>query len=166
MLRGVIIREATSEDWPAIWAFLREIVAAGDTFTWDRDITDDRARAMWLKQPPGRTVVAVDEDGTVLGTAETHPNQAGPGAHIANAGFMVDPRRAGRGVGRALGEHVIEQARADGYRAMQYNAVVESNTRAVELWKSLGFEVIGRVPEGYLHAEKGYVDLLIMYRKL
>jgi len=166
MLPDVIIREATVEDWPAIWPFLQQIVAAGDSFTWDRDVTEDRARGMWLKQPPGRTVVAVDDDGTVLGTAETHPNQAGPGAHIANAGFMVDPANAGRGVGRALGVHVIEQARADGYRAIQYNAVVETNTRAVALWKSLGFEVIGTVPEGYLHAEHGYVDLLIMYLKL
>lgn len=163
---GMTIRAATPADWPAIWPFLRDIVAAGDTYTWPRDISEADARDMWLKQPPGRTVVAVDADGTVLGTAETHPNQGGPGSHIANAGFMVDPRRARRGVGRALGEHVIAQARTDGYRAIQYNAVVATNHRAVALWKSLGFETVGTVPEGFLHAELGYVDLLVMYRRL
>ncbi len=162
----MLIRDATAEDWPAIWSFLRRIVAAGETFVWDPDVSEDQARGMWMHEPPGRTVVAVDADGTVLGTAETHPNYGGHGAHIANAGFMVDPDHAGRGVGRALGEHVVEQARADGYRAMQFNAVVETNTRAVKLWESLGFTVLATVPEAFEHPTEGYVGLLIMYRRL
>ncbi|MEU1507809.1 GNAT family N-acetyltransferase [Kitasatospora sp. NPDC005748] len=162
----MLIREATPADWPAIWAFLREIVAAGETYSWDRDTTQDRARALWCKPAPGRTFVAVDEDGTVLGTAESHPNQAGGGAHVANAGFMVDPRHSGRGVARALGAHVLDQARADGYRAMQFNAVVETNTRAVALWESLGFEILTTVPEAFHHPRKGYVGLHIMHRRL
>lgn len=163
----MLIRDATPDDWPAIWAFMRGILAAGETFSWDRDLSEEQARAMWLHEPPGgRTVVAVDPDGTVLGTAETQPNHGGPAAHIANAGFMVNPEHAGRGVGRALGEHVLEQARADGYRAMQFNAVVETNTRAVALWRSLGFEVLATVPEGFQHPVKGYVGLHIMYRRL
>jgi GNAT superfamily N-acetyltransferase len=161
----VLIRDATPDDWPAIWRFMRRIVAAGETFAWDRDTSEARARAMWLHDPPGRTVVAVD-DGTVVGTAETHPNHGGPGAHVANAGFMVDPDRAGKGVGRALGEHVVGQARADGYRAMVFNAVVETNTRAVALWRSLGFEVLATVPGGFRHPVEGYVGLHIMHRRL
>lgn len=162
----MLIREATPADWPAVWPFLRGIVAAGETYTWPRDVAEDRARDMWMLTAPSRTVVAVDEAGTVLGTAKMNPNHMGPGAHIASASFMVDPAHTGRGVGRALGEHVLEWARSEGYRAMQFNAVVESNTPAVALWRSLGFEVLGTLPEGFLHPRLGYVGLHIMHRAL
>lgn len=160
------IRTATAADWPAIWPFFRRIVAAGETYSYDRDMPEERARAVWFTEPPGRTVVAVDDDGTVLGSAKMGPNQGGPGAHVATASFMVDPDRAGRGVGRALGEYVVRQATADGYRAIQFNAVVETNARAVALWRSLGFEVLATVPEAFDHPEKGYVGLHVMYRRL
>jgi len=162
----VLIRHATAGDWPGIWPIVREVVTAGETFTWDRDIGEERARANWMHEPPERTFVAVDDDGTITGTAELHRNQGGPGAHVANAGFMVSSGHGGRGIGRALAVHVLEQARNDGYRAMQFNAVVETNTRAVGLWRSLGFEVLATVPEGFRHPVKGYVGLLVMYRRL
>ncbi|MFC4109641.1 GNAT family N-acetyltransferase [Micromonospora zhanjiangensis] len=160
------IREATPDDWPAIWPFLRRIVAAGETYAYDPDITEERAREIWMLAPPARTLVAVDEDGTVVGSAKMNPNQMGPGAHVGSASFMVDPDRAGRGIGRALGEYVVEQCRRDGYRAIQFNAVVETNTRAVALWKSLGFEVLATVPEAFRHPTHGYVGLHVMYRRL
>jgi GNAT superfamily N-acetyltransferase len=162
----MLIRDATPDDWPAMWAFMRRIVAAGETFSWDRDTTEEQASAMWLHEPPGSTIVAVGADGTILGTAEIHPNYGGAGAHVANAGFMVDPDHAGRGVGRALGEHVLERARADGFRAMVFNAVVETNTGAVALWRSLGFEVLATVPEAFRHPTDGDVGLHIMHRRL
>jgi L-amino acid N-acyltransferase YncA len=160
------IREATAEDWDAIWPFFHEIVAAGDTYVYDRDLTKEQGREIWMFRPPGRTVVAVDEGGTVLGTANVQRNKAGGGAHVANASFMVAPAGAGRGVGRALGEHILELARADGFRAMQFNAVVETNTRAVRLWQSLGFRILATIPEGFQHPVKGYVGLHIMHRTL
>ncbi|MCZ1009357.1 GNAT family N-acetyltransferase [Streptomyces lydicus] len=162
----MLIREATAGDWPAIWPFLRAIVAAGETYTYPRDLDEGTAREMWMLTAPGRTVVAVDESGTVLGTAKMNPNHMGGAAHIASASFMVDPQCGGRGVGRALGEHVLAWARAEGYRAMQFNAVVETNTGAVALWESLGFRIMTTLPEGFLHPTKGYVGLHIMYRQL
>jgi ribosomal protein S18 acetylase RimI-like enzyme len=103
---------------------------------------------------------ATQQDGRIVGTAETHRNQGGPGAHVANAGFMVAAGHEGKGIGRALAQHAIDQARADGYRAMQFNAVAESNVRAIALWRSLGFEVLATVPEGFHHPSQGYVGLL------
>ncbi|RJQ81050.1 GNAT family N-acetyltransferase [Pseudonocardiaceae bacterium YIM PH 21723] len=157
------IRSATERDWPQVWEFLRVIAKEGETYCWDRDLAEEKAYAWWWRPLPVRTVVAVDGD-TVLGTAVSYPNQSGPGAHVASASFLVDP--AFRGVGRALGNHVVDQARADGFRAMQFNAVVETNTRAVALWESLGFRVLGTVPEAFHSPAAGYVGLHIMYRSL
>jgi L-amino acid N-acyltransferase YncA len=163
----MLIREATEADWAAVWPFLRTIVAAGETYTYPRDLDQERAREIWMLKPPSRTVVAVDEEtGTVLGTAKMNANHMGGASHIAGASFMVDPAHTGRGTGRALGEYVLAWARAEGFRAMQFNAVVESNTGAVALWKSLGFEVMTTLPEGFLHPTLGYVGLHIMYRSL
>jgi L-amino acid N-acyltransferase YncA len=162
----MVIRDATAEDWPAIWRFMRDIAAAGETFSWDRDIAEEDARAYWLRGPPARAFVAVDDDGTVVGTAEMGRRLGGPAAHTASAGFMVDPAHGGRGAGRALGEHVIARAREDGYRSIVFNAVVECNAPAVGLWRSLGFEVVGTVPEGFRHPLHGYVGLHVMHRRL
>ncbi len=160
------IRDAAADDWPEIWPFLRDIVRAGETYTWPTDVTEDVARAMWMADAlPHRTVVAVDGD-TVMGTAKMGPNHLGPGSHIANGSFMVHPDHSGKGIGRALGRYVVDQARADGFRAIQFNAVVATNTVAVKLWQSLGFEIIATLPEGFRHATKGYVGLHIMFRSL
>jgi GNAT superfamily N-acetyltransferase len=117
--------------------------------------------------PPGRVYVAEDAaSGRILGSALLRPNQPALGDHIANAGFMVDPDAAGRGIGRRLGTYVLDEARRLGYRGMQFNAVVESNTAAVALWRSLGFTVLATVPEAFRHATLGPVGLHIMYRSL
>lgn len=162
----MLIREARAGDWPAIWLILRQVGSAGETLTWDPRTSQARARAGWMRDRPGRTVVAIDDAGTIVGSANTHPNHAGPGAHVANAGFVVDPARRREGIGRALGEHVLEQARADGYHAMQFNAVVETNLAAVRLWQSLGFHILATVPEAFRHPVHGYVGLHIMHKVL
>jgi L-amino acid N-acyltransferase YncA len=162
----VLIREATPGDWPSIWPFFSRIVEAGETYAYDPEIEETEARGLWMVGPPGRVVVALGDGGEVVGSANMYPNRPGRGAHVASASFMVDPEHAGRGVGRALGEHVLEWARAEGYRGIQFNAVVETNAAAVALWRSLGFEVIGTVPEAFHHPTEGYVGLHVMYRRL
>ena len=159
------IREATEADWPAIWPIVEAVVRAGETYTYPRDLNPDFGRTLWMPPPPGVTLVAV-EDGRVLGTAKTGPNHMGPGSHVATASFMVAAEARGQGVGRALGEAVIARARAAGYRAMQFNAVVEANRSAVRLWRALGFEIIGTAPEAFDHPTEGLVGLHIMYRRL
>jgi L-amino acid N-acyltransferase YncA len=165
-LVGVLqIREAEETDWPRIHPFFSAVVAAGRTYAYPDDLTSEQARALWMERPPGRTVVAVQDD-TVLGSAKMGPNRPGRGAHVATASFMVDPDHGRRGVGRALGEHVVEWACTAGYRAIQFNAVVETNTAAVRLWRSLGFEVIGTVPEAFDHPDHGFVGLHVMHRRV
>lgn len=159
------IREATDGDWAAIWPFFRAIVEAGETYAYPTDVTEAEGRALWMERPPGRTVVAVD-DGVVVGSAKMGPNRPGRGAHIATASFMVDASAGGRGTGRALAEEMVAWSRAEGYRGIQFNAVVETNERAVALWRSLGFEVVGTVPGAFESASHGYVGLHVMFLPL
>jgi L-amino acid N-acyltransferase YncA len=162
----VRIRTASDDDWPAIWPLWHAIVAAGETYVWSDDTTCDEARQLWMLPPPAEVVVLEDDEGVVRGSAVLKPNQPGRGDHVANAGFMVDPDRGGHGIGRRLAEQVLREARADGYRAMQFNAVVETNTGAVALWRSLGFEVLATVPEAFDHPRHGLVGLHVMHRRL
>ena len=161
----VTIRDATDDDWPAIYPFFAEIVAAGRTYAYPLDLSSDEARALWMERSPGRTFVAVDGD-RLLGSAKAGPNRPGRGSHISTASFMVDPTAGGRGVGRALAEHALAWATTEGYRGMQFNAVVETNASAVHLWQDLGFRIIGTVPKAFDHAELGLVGLHVMYRDL
>ncbi|MEU4559801.1 GNAT family N-acetyltransferase [Actinoplanes sp. NPDC023936] len=161
----MMIRDAEDGDWPSIYPFFSEIVAAGHSYAYPADLSLEEARAWWMEHPPGRTVVAV-QGSTVLGSAKMGPNRPGRGAHVATASFMVDSAHAGRGVGRALGEHVVDWARRAGYRGIQFNAVVETNEVAVRLWRSLGFAVLATVPKAFDHPEHGLVGLHVMYLDL
>ena len=158
------IREATGEDWPQLWPIYDAIVSAGETYAYPQG-SEEAARALWMERPPGLTVVAV-ESSQVVGTAKVGPNRPGRGDHVATASFMVHPAHHGRGVGRALGQHVLAWAKAQGYLSMQFNAVVERNVAAVHLWQSLGFEIIGTVPETFRHPQHGLVGLHVMWRRL
>jgi L-amino acid N-acyltransferase YncA len=159
----VLIRDATDEDWPEIYPIFTAIVREGRTYAYPEDLSSEEARALWMLKPPGRTVVAIDAD-AIAGTATMGANRPGRGSHIATASFMVDPATRRRGVGRALGEHMLEWAREQDYRGVQFNAVVETNHAAVGLWRSLGFEIIGTVPGAFHHAEDGFVGLHVMFR--
>jgi L-amino acid N-acyltransferase YncA len=160
-----VIRPATVEDWPQIWPFFREIVDAGETYAYPLDLTSDQARDLWLYDPPGQTVVLVEDD-LVLGSATMGPNRPGRGAHVGTASFMVSGEARGRGVGRALAEYVVRWHREQGYRGIQFNAVVETNESAVHLWQSLGFEIVGTVPDAFESRSRGPVGLHVMYLAL
>lgn len=157
------IRLATEADWPAIWPFFEQIVRAADTYCYAPDLTVDAACADWFDGCEVWVVESVDE---ILGTYHLSPNKGGPGAHVANASYMVSEASRGLGAGRAMVEHSIVRAAEIGYRAIQFNAVVDTNVHAIRLYTELGFTTIGRVPEGFDHPSAGLVDLLIMYRKL
>jgi L-amino acid N-acyltransferase YncA len=163
------IRDATAADWPRIWPFFSEIVRARETYAYDPEMTSDAARALWLEGSE-RAVVAVDDEGdgegAILGSAVMGANRPGPGSHVATASFMVSAAARGQGVGRALGEEVIRWATDRGFRSIQFNAVVETNAAAVALWQSLGFEIVGTVPEAFRHPAHGYVGLHVMLKRL
>ncbi|MGA8210279.1 MAG: GNAT family N-acetyltransferase [Nocardioidaceae bacterium] len=162
---AVVVRPARDHDWPAIWPVIAATVRAGDTYALDPALSEAEARAWWLTTPPEATVVAMSA-GALLGTARMGPNRPGPGSHVGTAAFMVAPEARGRGVGRRLAEHVVAWHREQGYRAIQFNAVVATNTTAVRLWRDLGFRVVGTVPEAFRHPTQGFVDLLVMHLRL
>lgn len=162
----VSIRPAVDADWPEIWPFFSSTVVAGESYAFPLDLTLETGRSWWMSTPPSLTVVAVSSSGGVLGSAKMGPNRPGRGDHIGTASFMVSPAARGAGVGRALGAYVVAWHRAGGFRGIQFNAVVESNTAAVRLWSSLGFEIVGTVPRAFRSAAHGYVGLHVMYLDL
>jgi GNAT superfamily N-acetyltransferase len=141
---------------------MSRIVRAAETFAYDPDMTEAEAKAIWMVD---RTVVAVDGD-QVVGTANMYANRPGPGSHVASASFMVDPDRWGKGTGRVLCQEALKWAKEQGYRGMQFNAVAATNTRAIALYESLGFDIVGTVPGAFEHPTEGYVGLCVMYRAL
>jgi ribosomal protein S18 acetylase RimI-like enzyme len=159
------IRKAESADGTAIVRIILPIIRAGETYALDRNMNEDAARTYWLG-PDKEVFVAEDPDGAILGTYYMRPNQAGGGAHVCNCGYMTDAAATGRGIARRMGEHSLALARSRGYRAMQFNFVVASNVRAVGLWQSLGFTIVGRLPGAFAHPARGFVDALVMYQSL
>jgi ribosomal protein S18 acetylase RimI-like enzyme len=158
------IRPAEPRDNRAVWHIIRSVLASGDTSVFPPDSTEEEMTAYWFS-PEKHTYVAI-LDGKVVGTFWLKPNYPGLGSHVANAAYMVSPRAAGRGVGRRMAEFSLDEARRLGFTAMQFNFVVKSNTVAVKLWESLGFEVIGEIPDAFNHVENGLTNAYIMYRKL
>lgn len=158
------IRRANASDGEAIWSIFRLVVAKGDTYAFDPATSREDALAYWL-HPSNRCYVAESES-ELVGTYILKANQLGLGSHVANAAFMVAPHARGRGVGRHLGEHALNEARRLGFRAMQFNFVVSTNESAIRLWQRLGFEIVGTLPGAFRHADKGFVDALVMFRSL
>lgn len=160
----MIIREATEADFDAIWAIFDPVVRAGDTYAFPTDCDRDTARRLWMELPQA-TYVA-EEDGSVLGTYYIKANAMGPGAHVCNCGYMTSPDARGRGLATAMCEHSQKEALRLGFKAMQYNSVISTNSGAVRLWQKLGFEIVGTLPKAFKHPQDGYVDAFVMYKWL
>jgi len=160
----MLIRPATSDDAPAIWSIVGPTIRAGETYALPRDMSEADALSYWMGSDR-QTFVAV-ADGRIAGTYYLRANRAGGGDHVANCGYITDTAVAGKGVARRMAEHSIELARSQGFRAMQFNFVVSTNKRAVRLWQSLGFEIVGRLPLAFRHPSLGYVDALVMFQTL
>jgi L-amino acid N-acyltransferase YncA len=158
------IRPARTDDAPAIWRIIGPVIRAGETYTLDRDMSEADALAYWLG--PDRETFVAEEDGEIVGTYFIRPNQAGGGKHICNCGYITSATATGRGVARTMCQHSVDHARQRGYHGMQFNFVISSNTRAVALWEAFGFETVGRLPEAFYHPTLGYVDALVMFRRL
>lgn len=160
----MIIRPARSSDAAAIWTILEPIIRAGETYALPRDMTEEDAVAYWMGADK-ETFVA-EEEGLPVGTYFLRVNSRDGTGQVANCAYMTAQNAMGRGVGRRMCEHSFEQARARGYRAMQFNLVVSTNERAVRLWQSLGFEIVGTLPGAFNHPQHGEVDAFVMYRRL
>ena len=158
------IREATDRDRAAVWEIFRATVAPGEVFVYDPNTPREEAEAYWFAKGT-RTYVA-EQDGKVAGSYILRQNRPGLGDHVANAGFMVAPAARRSGIGRAMGEHALGEARRLGYRAMQFNFVISTNESAVRLWQNLGFRIVGTLPGAFRHARKGLVDAYVMFRSL
>jgi GNAT superfamily N-acetyltransferase len=161
----VLIREMTGEDLGAFVPVFRSVVEEGETYAYPEGLDEPQIGKLWLESPPGRTVVAVEE-GTLLGSAKMGPNRPGRGAHVGTASFMVADAARGKGVGRALAEEVLAWHQRQGYAAIQFNAVVETNTAAVRLWQDLGFSIVGTVPGAFESRRHGRVGLHVMHLPL
>ncbi|GAA5214096.1 GNAT family N-acetyltransferase [Corallincola platygyrae] len=158
------IREARAEDFELIWPLFQQVAAAGETYGYDRDMSKQEAFRVWMALP--RKTYLCEQDGQFLGTYYLKTNQAGPGSHVCNCGYMVAEAARGRGVASAMCEHSQQQAVALGYKAMQFNFVAASNEGAVRLWSKLGYDTVGRLPKAFNHPTLGLVDALVMYKWL
>jgi L-amino acid N-acyltransferase YncA len=162
--RRITLRLATDSDDDAIWGIFHAVIATGDTYTFDPQMSRQEALAYWFRSDT-HTYVA-ERDLVILGTYILKPNQLALGNHVANASFMVSPAARGLGVGKRMGEHCLVEARRLRFRAMQFNFVVSTNTAAVRLWQQLGFKIVGTLPGAFRHSQHGFVDAHIMFRTL
>jgi len=162
--RALEIRRAEDADWPDIWPIVRAVAKSADSFPYAPDISEDEAFRLWMSMPCATYIALID--GAVCGTYYIKPNSECLGAHVCNAGYMVSPGKRGRGIGRAMCEHSLREAVELGFRAMQFNLVVETNIASIRLWKSMGFDAIGKLPHAFRHGARGYVNAFVMYRRL
>jgi ribosomal protein S18 acetylase RimI-like enzyme len=161
----ISVRPFEPQDWGDVWALLEPVFRGGDAYAYPPNITEEETRKLWVERPVG-TWVAQDEERGILGAYYLKPNQGGGGSHVCNCGYAVAEKARGRGVAALMCEHSQDEAKRLGFRSMQFNFVIASNEAAVHLWKKLGFETVGRLPEAFRHPTLGYVDAFVMFKHL
>ncbi|MCC5811635.1 MAG: GNAT family N-acetyltransferase [Ectothiorhodospiraceae bacterium] len=162
---GIRIRTFRPDDWPAVWAVIEPVLRAGETYPLDPAISEADARRAWIETPAATFVATLPGSG-LAGTYYIKPNQPTLGAHVCNCGYIVSETARGEGVASAMCEHSQRQAVSMGFRAMQYNLVVSTNTAAFRLWQRHGFQLVGTLPGAFRHPTAGYVDAHVMYKQL
>lgn len=165
-MSSFLIRPFEEPDWPACWHILSAVFSAGTTYPYPPDTSEAEARGIWLEGKTEVHVAVDDKTGELLGTYYLKPNQPGLGSHVCNSGYVTAATARGRGVASEMCKHSQRRAISAGFRAMQFNFVVETNSGAIRLWKKLGFETIGRIPQAFAHPEHGLTDARIMYKRL
>ncbi|MBO1345874.1 MAG: GNAT family N-acetyltransferase [Hormoscilla sp. GUM202] len=158
------IREAHSSDFTQIWPFFREIASAGETYAYPQNISESRAKEIWINHP--RCTFVWEENNLVLGSYYIKTNHEGPGQHVCNCGYMVSPSARGKGIAQKMCIHSQNVALELGYKAMQFNFVASTNVSALHLWKKLGFSIVGTLPKAFNHPSQGFVDAFVMYKWL
>ena len=158
------VREAEADDSDTVWSILEPVIRAGETYPLPRDMCREEGLAYWFSN--GHEVFVAEEDGRAVGTYFLKANQRGGGSHVANCGYVTAAEATGKGVARAMCAHSLEHAKRSGFRAMQFNFVVSTNERALRLWKSFGFEIVGRLPKAFAHPTAGYTDAYVMFLSL
>ncbi len=159
------IRPFEPADWAGVWPILEPVFRAGETYAVDPAISEEDAHALWIGRPAA-TFVAVDENGNIAGTYYIKPNQSGPGDHVCNCGYVVGEAARGRGVASQMCVHSQQVAVRMGFRGMQFNLVVATNDGAVRLWQKHGFDIVGTVPQAFLHPRHGFVAAYVMFKLL
>lgn len=160
----LVFRLAKPTDHKSLWEIIQPIIRKGGTYVFSPDISEQEIMAYWMGKD--KSTFVAEMDGKIVGTFYLKPNQPGLGNHVCNAGFMVDEKESGKGIGRQMGLFALSEAKKEGFLAMQFNFVVSTNQPAVKLWQSLGFDIIGEIPEAYRHPEKGLVGAYVMYRRV
>jgi GNAT superfamily N-acetyltransferase len=158
------IRQAIESDKPGVWAIIRAVIATGDSYAFDPQATEKEMMEYWFG--PGKFTYVAIENNEIHGSYVMRPNQPGLGNHVANAGYMVAPNHQGKGLGKKMGEHSLQEAKKLGFKAMQFNFVVKSNQVAVRLWLSLGFQIAGEIPNAFRHSKLGLTNVYILYKDL
>ena len=158
------ITAMSRDDFEQFWPVFRDIVDAQETYAFPVGMTLEEGYHLWCEYPQQTFALKIDD--SVAGSYYIKPNAAGPGSHVCNCGYMVDPHFRGQGIARTLCEHSQQVAEDLGFHAMQFNSVVSTNEAAVHLWEKMGYNIIGTVPQAYQHKSRGLVDAYVMYKKL